>query len=166
MGGGFGVMRQQTCCFTGHRDIPAQNISKVANRTEQYIRELIGKGVRYFGVGGAIGYDTLAAQILFKMREAEYPGIKVILVYPFEGYTSRWSAEQQAVYRQILPYYNKRVCVADQPSKGAYLQRNRHLVDNSAYCISYCVKDTGGTAYTVKYAHSKGLIVMNTADRY
>lgn len=157
-------MREQTCCFTGHRDIPHDKISEITERTEKYIKELIGKGVIYFGVGGALGYDTLAARILFELRAKEYPGIKVILVYPFEGYTNRWSQEQQAVYRQLLPFYNKKVCAAIHPSKGAYLQRNRHLVDNSGYCITYCTRDSGGTAYTVKYAHSKGLTIINTAD--
>lgn len=101
---------------------------------------------------------------MFKLRSKEYPCIKVILVYPFDGYTSRWTQEQKEVYRQLLPFYNKKVCVADRASRGAYLQRNRHLVDHSSYCISYCTRDSGGTAYTVKYAHSKGLTIINTAD--
>ena len=157
-------MRQKTCCFTGHRDLPIQEIPTITERTEQYIRGLIGKGVQYFGVGGAIGYDTLAAQILFKLRKTEHPGIKVILVYPFEGYINHWTSEQQRVYSQLLLEYDKKVCMATSPSKGAYLQRNRHLVNNSSYCISYCTKSIGGTAYTVKYAHSKGLTILNTAD--
>lgn len=157
-------MRKQTCCFTGHRDIPQDKETEITERTEKIIKELIGKGVKYFGVGGALGFDTLVAKILFRLRETEHPSIKVILVYPFEGYINRWTQEQQAVYRQLLPCYNKRVCIADHPSKEAYLQRNRHLANNSGYCISYCTRDSGGTAYTVKYAHSKGLTILNTAD--
>ena len=36
-------MRQKTCCFTGHRDLPNQEIPTITERTEQYIRGLIGK---------------------------------------------------------------------------------------------------------------------------
>lgn len=154
-------MQSQTCCFTGHRDIPHGDLELIKARTEASIRQLIDQGVKYFGVGGAIGYDTIAAKRLFQLRETEYPGIKIILVYPFEGYTSRWSQEQQAEYKQLLPLYNKIVCVANHPSKGAYLQRNRHLVDYSGYCIAYCNKTTGGTAYTLKYARSKKLSIFN-----
>lgn len=157
--------RKQTCCFTGHRVILSDHRDLITVRTELLIRELILKnGVRYFGVGGALGFDTLAANILFRLRDNEFPQIRVILVYPFEGYTNRWTAEQQTTHALTLPKYNKRVCVARKGSREAFLARNRHLVDNSAYCISYQTHNTGGTAYTVNYALHKGLKVLNVSS--
>ena len=154
--------KNATCCFTGHRVIRSDYSAIVAARTEIYIRELILEhGVRFFGVGGALGFDTLAANILFRLRDTEFPQIRVILVYPFEGYTSRWSTAQQAIYEQMLQKYDKRVCVAQNGSREAYLARNRHLVDSSAFCICFLMHSTGGTAYTVKYAKHKGLNVIN-----
>ena len=51
----------------------AIELDTIAIRTEAKIRDLIvNNGVRYFGVGGAIGYDTLAAQILFRLRKADF----------------------------------------------------------------------------------------------
>ena len=40
-------------------------------------------------------------------------------------------------------------------------KRNRHLVDNSSVCVCYLTKDSGGTAYTVRYAKEKGLEIVN-----
>ncbi len=158
------ALRQKTCCFTGHRALPAESIRTITQRTALEVRDLIeNKGVRFFGVGGAKGYDTLAADVLFQLREKEFPDIKIILVYPFNGFTSRWAAEQKAVYDRFLPMYNKLVCVSDTPSKEAYLARNRHLVDHSAFCISYCTRSVGGTAYTVRYAAHCGLELRNVA---
>lgn len=158
-------MREKTCCFTGHRTIQKDHLEAVTVRTEVKIRELILKhGVRYFGVGGAIGYDTLAAQILFRLRDTDFPHIKVILVYPFDGFTSRWTDEQRATYAQLYPKYDKRVCVASVASREAYLARDRHLVDGSGYCICYCTRRNGGTAYTVRYALRNERVVWNTAD--
>lgn len=89
-------LRKKTCCFTGHRELPRGNIPEIAERTADEIRRLIAnKGVRFFGVGGAIGYDMLAAEMLFRLREKEFPSIKVILVYPFDGFTKRWTPEQK-----------------------------------------------------------------------
>ena len=157
-------MQRKTCCFTGHRTIPNDQVHAVAMETERKIRELIHRyGIRYFGVGGAIGYDTLAAQILFRLRQTEFPHIKVILVYPFEGFTSYWTDDQKALYAQMLPKYDKRVCVGQTGSREAYLARDRHLVDGSCHCICYCTRSTGGTAYTVRYAHQKGVAVYNVA---
>ena len=157
-------LRQRTCCFTGHRVIPEKDLPGILKRTEQAVRQLIERGVVFFGVGGAIGYDTEAAKLLFRLRATDYPQIKVILVYPFEGFTSRWSDEQRAEYARLLPQYDKAVCVAQRASREAYLERDRHLVDSSAYCIAYCTRNSGGTAYTVRYAHQQGVTVYNTAS--
>lgn len=157
-------MRRRTCCFTGHRDLEIGKTQEIAERTAVEIRRLIvEKDVRFFGVGGAIGYDTLAANVLFQIREREFSHIKVILVYPFEGYTSRWTAEQKTEYQKLLPLYDKKVCIGNGPSIGVYLARNRHLVNGSAYCIAYCTRDDGGTAYTIRYARQQGLEVRNIA---
>ena len=157
-------LRQRTCCFTGHRVIPEKDLPGILERTEQAVRRLIEQGVVFFGVGGAIGYDTEAAKLLFRLRATDYPQIKVILVYPFEGFTSRWSGEQQAEYARLLLQYDKAVCVAQRASREAYLERDRHLVDGSTYCIAYCTRDSGGTAYTLRYAQQKGLKIVNTAS--
>ena len=157
-------LRQRTCCFTGHRDIPEKDLSGILERTEQAVRRLIERGVIFFGVGGAIGYDTEVAKLLLRLRATDYPQIKVILVYPFESYTSRWSGEQRAEYARLLPQYDKTVCVAQRASREAYLARDRHLADGSAYCIAYCTRDSGGTAYTLRYAQEKGLKIFNAAS--
>ena len=156
-------LRQRTCCFTGHREISEKDLPGILRRTEQAVRRLIEQGVVFFGVGGAIGYDTEAAKLLFRLRVTDYPRIKVILVYPFEGFTSRWSGEQRAEYARLLPQYDKAVCVAQRASREAYLARDRHLINGSAYCIAYCTRDSGGTAYTLRYAQQEGLKIYNVA---
>lgn len=159
-------MREWTCCFTGHRDLPVDKMQEIEAHTIHEIRDLITKhGVRYFGVGGAIGYDALAAKALFQIKAHEFPRIKIILVYPFEQFTARWSPTQKTEYQKLLPMYDKRVCICNEPSREAYLSRDRHLVDNSAYCIAYCVRNFGGSAYTVKYAMQKGVQIRNIAHR-
>ena len=157
-------LRQRTCCFTGHRAIPEKNLLGILERTERAVRRLIEHGIVFFGVGGAIGYDTEAAKLLFRLRTTDYPQIKVILVYPFEGFTSRWNDGQRAEYARLLPQYDKAVCVAQRASREAYLERDRHLVDGSAYCIAYCTRNRGGTAYTLRYAQQEGLKIFNTAS--
>lgn len=159
-------LRKKTCCFTGHRDIPMGKTQEIAERTANEIRRLIvNYGVRFFGAGGAIGYDTLVAKVLFQLKEKEFPNIKVILVYPFDGFTDRWSPAQKSEYVRLLSRYDKVVCVCDRPSREAYLMRDRYLVDGSAYCIAYCTRDYDGTAYTVRYAQQQGLEVRNIFSR-
>ena len=51
-------VRNMTCCFTGHRYLPMSEIVEVADRLEKTVAGLIRNGVRYFGSGGALGFDT------------------------------------------------------------------------------------------------------------
>ena len=158
-------MRTQTCCFTGHRRIKDKDKDMIIARTTNKIRELITEhGYRYFRVGGAVGYDMLVAYLLFVMRDVEFPHIQVILDYPFDGFTDGWDDVQNAAYAEMLPQYDKVVCVSQTASREAYLVRDRHLVDNASYCISYCTRKTGGTAYTIRYAEKNRIPVYNTVN--
>ena len=56
------TLREKTCCFTGHRDIPARVLPLLSAELEQAVLGLASEGVRYFGTGGALGFDTLAAE--------------------------------------------------------------------------------------------------------
>ena len=160
-------MKEQTCCFTGHRNVPVDKQKEIiVARTEAKVRELIRGGYRCFIVGGAIGYDTLAAELLFHLRDVERMGIRVILAYPFDGYTAPWSEGQKATYARLLPLYDERICVAVAASRGAYLQRDRYMVDASSMCIAYCTRQTGGTAYTIRYAGKKSVPVINIAEDF
>ena len=156
-------MRTKTCCFTGHRDVPATDVQAIIRNIEQKVRELVTAGYLYFGVGGAIGFDTIAAKTLIRLRQQEFPQIKVILVCPFDGFTSCWSVDQQRTYDDLLPCYDKVVIGTEKPCKEAYLSRDRHLVDWSSYCVCYLTKGSGGTAYTVDYAKKRGLQIHNVA---
>ena len=159
-------MKEHTCCFTGHRNVPVDKQKEITARTEAKVRELISEGYRCFMVGGAVGYDTLAAELLFRLRDVEHMGIRVTLAYPFDGYTSGWKEEQKATYERLLPLYDERICVAAAASRGAYLQRDRYMVDASSMCIAYCTRQTGGTAYTIRYAAKTGVPVCNIAEDF
>ena len=156
-------MRERTCCFTGHRDIPADKRDEIAAKLEQTLVELIHAGIRYFGAGGALGFDTLAAQTVLKLRE-EYPQIRLILVLPCRTQTRGWPDEDVRIYEAIKEAADKIRYTSEEYTRGCMHTRNRHLVDNSSVCVSYMTKNTGGTAYTVGYAIKNHVQVINLAE--
>lgn len=93
-------MREKTCCFTGHRNVPRADQRKVANQLEKTIIKLINSGVCYFGAGGALGFDTMAAKVILKLRK-EYPQIKLILVLPCLSQTRGWMDSDIKIYEDI-----------------------------------------------------------------
>ena len=154
--------RQRTCCFTGHRSVPESDYEMISYRLEMELRKLIGNGVTFYGAGGALGFDTIAAETVIRLRE-EFPHIKLILVLPCETQAFRWRQEDKDRYERIKGQADKAVLISREYTKDCMFRRNRHLVDGSSICLCYLTKDTGGTAYTVKYAREQGLEVINLA---
>lgn len=62
--------RPFTCCFTGHRNLPIEQEEKIWKRVYARLDPLLEKGVRYFGVGDGLGFDTLVAEKLLALRES------------------------------------------------------------------------------------------------
>lgn len=156
-------VRDYTCCFTGHRALPPEERGAIAYQLEQTVIMLIQAGIRFFGAGGARGFDTLAAQTILKLRR-KYPHIKLILVLPCLSQTQGWRDEDIKVYESINTAADKVTYTSEKYTQGCMHKRNRHLVDHSSICVCYLTEDRGGTAYTVNYAKKQGLKVINLAD--
>lgn len=132
----------------------------VAWRLRETIIKLIEDGYLYFGAGGALGFDTLAAQTILELKTI-YPKIKLILVLPCLSQTKGWSARDIEIYEDIKSKADKVVYTSQEYTRGCMHKRNRHLVDNSSVCICYLTESTSGTAYTVDYAKKNNLRVIN-----
>lgn len=158
-------LRARTCCFTGHRNLSNEDKLKLAVRLRKFIEKQIGAGVVFYGAGGALGFDTLAAQTVLDMKQ-EYPHLRLILVLPCKDQTRGWRSEDIAVYEDIKRRSEKVVYVSREYTPDCMYRRNRHLVDYSGTCICYLTRSTGGTAYTVDYARKKGLRIINIADDF
>lgn len=152
-------LRAKTCCFTGHRNLSNEDKLKLAVRLRKFIEKQIRAGVVFYGAGGALGFDTLAAQTVLDMKQ-EYPHLRLILVLPCKDQTRGWRSED------IKRRSDKVVYVSREYTPDCMYRRNRHLVDYSGTCICYLTRSTGGTAYTVDYARKKGLRIINIADDF
>lgn len=159
----WSAIPKQTCCFTGHRHLPLEEVTQIAERLEQAIVRLIQSGVQYFMSGGALGFDTLAAQAVLKLRR-EYPHIKLILALPCLAQTRGWREDDIKIYEMVKTMADQVVYTSEEYTRGCMHKRNRYLVDHSSVCICYLTEDRGGTAYTVKYAGKHHLPIINLAD--
>ena len=160
----FNEKRRKTVCFTGHRQM-GERISDIEGRLTEAVEALIKKGYLYFGAGGARGFDALASETVLKLKAA-HPQIRLILVLPFDEqyqHEKNWTRAEIEQYRRLKDRASKVVVLASEYSSGVYYRRNRHLVDNSSVCVAYMNRANTGTSYTVNYARSRGLEVVNIA---
>ena len=135
--------RKKTCCFTGHRRISATEYETVKYRLHETIIRAIRNGYCYF----------------LELKK-HYTNIYLILVLPCKAQTKYWSDDNKKEYDRILNSSDKVVWTSEEYTRDCMFKRNRHLVDNSSLCICYLTKNTGGTAYTVRYAIKKGVHVV------
>ena len=69
------ALRKQACCFTGHREIPLLFRPLLKRRLEATVRRLADEGIVYFIAGGALGFDTMAALEVLRMKRS-HPQIR------------------------------------------------------------------------------------------
>ena len=154
--------KTETLFFTGHRDFYRTDGSRAFEELKDTIRIFIKKGYKYFVAGGAIGFDTMAAKCVLKLK-SEGEDISLILMLPCRDQDAKWSEWERRKYRKMLSLADKVIYTAEEYSRGCMLARDRAMVDCSSACIAYCKRYSGGTAYTVGYASKKGLPITNVA---
>ena len=153
----------KACCFTGHRDIPEAEKERIMEKARAEILRLTGEGVEEFRVGGAVGFDMIMAELLLELREKEEKPIRILSVIPYPSWRTKWNEADRKRQDRILRESNQVVYVRQHYCRGIYMIRNRALADGADYCIAYCTRPSGGTAWTVRYAKQKGIPVYNTA---
>lgn len=157
-------MKETTCCFTGHRNIPRGELPLVVSRVREQALRLLDLGYDTFLVGGAIGFDMLAAEVLLDLREKEGRALRLVSVLPFQNWRDRWNDADKEREDRILEKSDEISFSRLKITRQCYLDRDRKMVDASSVCVAYCTRHSGGTAYTVRYALKQGVRAINTAD--
>lgn len=152
-------MKEDTACFTGHRMIPQSQSQEIRDRLEKAVGHLIKTGYVNFLAGGALGFDTMAAETVLSLKE-KYPHVRLFLILPCISQAKNWSEADRRRYQSILIQADQVTYAAHAYRRGCMHARNRQLVEESSACVYYLTKQTGGTAYTVEYAKKKGLLMI------
>lgn len=157
--------KEQTLFFTGHRDVYRTEGSDAFALLRATILSFIERGYKFFVTGGALGFDTMAAECVVTLKK-EHPEIKLVLMLPCKNQTAKWSVWESKKYSDLLRRADETIYVSEEYSKECMLIRDRAMADASSACIAYCNKSRGGTAYTVTYALKKGIAVTNLANAF
>ena len=152
-----------TCCFTGHREIAAQHITRIPKALDRILRILISQGYHTFVSGGALGFDTMASQAVLKLKK-EFPHIRLKIVAPYAGQSDRWGISEQIVYERIREAADDYICLSAGYTPTCMKKRNQYLVDMSDVCIAYCIRERSGSAQTVNFAVESGLKLVDVVD--
>ncbi len=150
-------------CFTGHRKIRTDT-EALKNELDFAIETAILKGATFFYCGGALGFDTLAADAVIRARE-KHPDITLNLVLPCrnEFQTAKWNDSDKQEFYTILAMADSVEYANDEYTKDCMKQRNARLVELSDLCICYYNTNEArsGTGQTYRMALKKGIEIIN-----
>lgn len=161
---GIQLIRHKTCCFTGHRSLEGADPGALGEAICGEVSTLYRFGFDTYLAGGALGFDTLAAREILRMKlYPDFDRLKLALVLPYLGQESRWAPMDRAMYDYIKGRADEVIYTGDVYANGLLLRRNRYMVDHSAHCIAFLDEERsrGGTLYTVRYARQHGVGVTN-----
>ena len=152
-----------TCCFTGHRALSREEICSLSPRLMSAVLSLYEQGYRHFVAGGALGFDTLAATMILRMKP-KYPDLTLTLVFPCADQTRGWAAADIARYEALRAEADEVICLAPAYFNGCMRVRNQRMVDMSRACIAYVTHARSGSAQTMNMATRAGHTVINLGD--
>lgn len=164
----------QSCGITGHHPTRfkfkyQENFSlckKIKKRLSEQFELLYQKGVRRFYVGGALGVDMWAGEILLRLKERpEYSDIELIIALPFKGHEKNWDERSKSRLAFLIRHSSEMVVVGDDSVNvpECYKKRNYYIVDHADALVA--VYDNGrnirsGTGQTIWYAMKKKIPVI------
>lgn len=161
------------CCFSGYRpskfpfklnddDIDYQIFQKRLFKT---IESLIDDGCCTFYSGMAMGFDIIAAEAVLYFRE-RVEGIKLICAVPFENQEISFPNDWKKRYDFILNACDEVALISKDYHNGCYQNRNKFMVDNSDYVLTWYDGEPGGTRNTLLYAQKKYRYIINLNINY
>lgn len=140
-----------SCSFTGHRIIKNTHKARLGELTARAIAYAYDKGCRNFYTGGALGFDTLAAEEVLRFKST-HPDVRLCLVLPCRDQEKPWSDADKAVYKRIMEEADTAEYVNESYHENCMKERNARLVELCDILIAYVGKKMGGAAQTLRMA--------------
>lgn len=155
----------RACFFTGHRRLPAARTDEIKSSLSENIERLIIEyDVRDFISGGALGFDTLAAEAVIEMKK-KYPHIRLLLYLPCYGQSKKWGYKDKFAYQLLKSRADEILYVTEKEyTEDCMLLRNLRMIKDAFFCITFCIMQGTGTGLTLKNAEEVGAHIINIAD--
>ena len=145
----FTGYRPQKLPFGFNESDPRCDLFKA--RLNETIEGLYEEGFRHFISGGALGFDTFAAEAVLKLKHL-CPDTILEMVSPYDGQADQWTFENRIRHDWLFQQADIVTVVGHLYSKSCMLRRNRYMVDNADLVLAAYNGLPGGTAATVAYA--------------
>lgn len=144
-------MEEKTCCVTGHRDIPTDQVEYVKRELNREIESAIADGYTRFISGFAEGADQYFAQIVAEKRKTN-DALRLEAAIPYRNRCLRLLKDDAT--KQLLSACTDISVISEKYAPSVYMARNRYMVKCADRVIAvYDGREKGGTVSTIRFAH-------------
>lgn len=163
----------RVCAVTGHRPTRFKwkynenntGCKRLKKRLRDQFALLYEQGVRRFWVGGALGVDLWAGELLLQLKkQPEYKEIELCVALPFLGHDCDWDSKSKGRLADLLRDCSNSITVGTPANPAvSYKRRNYYMVDHADVLLAVYDNDRSirsGTGMTVNYAKKKGLPII------
>ena len=149
-------MKGKTCCVTGHRDLPQNEINKIKAALEHEIDAAVTDGFTCFMSGFADGVDQYFAELVLERKQTN-PALELIAVIPYRKRLD--SLNKKTRTRELLEACADVVVIQEKYLPSVYSHRNRYIQPPRLYDLTTlqreCNRIYGYTAQqTLDYVQS------------
>ena len=122
-------MKGKTCCVTGHRDLPQNEINKIKAALEHEIDAAVTDGFTCFMSGFADGVDQYFAELVLERKQTN-PALELIAVIPYRKRLDSLNIMRQPeIWRNILISWKRPPCGKNSKEQRRWFQHRRsHLI--------------------------------------
>lgn len=154
------MIAEHRVALSGHRVLPdGFDREKLYDELEALILEKYD----YFLCGMARGFDLAALEALADLKHRYHVCIEACI--PYRMQTETFSERNKKLYENLLGACDKITVLSEEYYRGCMQARNRYMVDHADLLFVYCTQETGGTAYTLRYAEKTGVEIRTFGDR-
>lgn len=163
----------KACAVTGHRPTRFKFKYKedysLCKKIKRVMREQFEKlydecGVKRYYIGGTLGVDMWAGEIILRLKEKSgYEDIELVVVLPFPDLDKVWDNRSRQRLKFLLKHCSEYVVAGDRDCRQSYIKRNYYMVEHAEYILA--IYDGGGdqrskTMQMVEYARKNKRTVI------
>ena len=117
-------MKGKTCCVTGHRDLPQNEINKIKTALAHEIDAAVTDGFTCFMSGFADGVDQYFVELVLERKQTT-PALELIAVIPYRKRLD--SLNKKTRTRELLEACADVVVIQEKYLPSVYSHRNRYM---------------------------------------
>lgn len=137
---------------------------RLKKRLRDEFISLYSQGVRRFYVGGCLGVDQWAGEIILRLKEQpDLSDIELVVAAPFPNHDAKWDEWNRSQLRFLISHSTEHLIIGKNNRPESYIVRNQYMLAHADVVVAVYDNDRtirNGVGQVVMAAERTGLPVV------